>query len=305
MPLLSTDTARALRSAWRRVLHLWRPMAGWTLLVWAAVATVLVPLSSGLLGWQLLRGSRAVVGNEALVGWLLTPLGLLYLLMAGGLTLTAAVVRYAGLFHIVTDDMEGRPTSVRRTALRLAPRLPALFRLCVVAVAAGLVLAVPLGAGLGGVYALFLGAHDINYYLAVRPAEWRYALVAGGLWALVWLLGAAHVVGRIILALPAYLDGHRPLRTAAARSRELTRGRAARLLRFLAVALALWFVARFLVDAAFFAAASAFIGGLAATTSALRPIVLATAGYAAGTFVLAAVVGFFGFAVVATVLTKF
>jgi hypothetical protein len=112
-------------------------MAGWTLLVWAAVATVLVPLSSGLLGWQLLRGSRAVVGNEALVGWLLTPLGLLYLLMAGGLTLTAAVVRYAGLFHIVTDDMEGRPTSVRRTALRLAPRLPALFRLCVVAVAAG------------------------------------------------------------------------------------------------------------------------------------------------------------------------
>jgi hypothetical protein len=126
MVLRRTVLDESVSSAWRRVAHLWRPMAGWTLLVWAALAAVLVPFSSAVLGRYLLRGDRIVVGNEELIAWALTPAGSAYLRLAGALAIVAAVVRYAGLFRIVTDDMEGRPASVRRTALWMAPRLPSL-----------------------------------------------------------------------------------------------------------------------------------------------------------------------------------
>jgi hypothetical protein len=123
----------ALGSAWRRVLRRWRPLAGWTVLVWALVGLALGPASSALLGWQVLRGPRAVVANEALLVWLVTPRGIAWSVLAGALALVGAVGRYAGLSHIATDDLEGRRPTVRRTALHLVPQLPALFRLSLVA----------------------------------------------------------------------------------------------------------------------------------------------------------------------------
>ena len=305
MPLLTSEDRQALLTAWRRVLQLWRPMLGWTVLVWVVLAAFLIPLSSGLVSWQLIRGPDEVVGNEALASWLLTPLGLLWALVAGGLAITAGVVRYAGFFRIVTDHMEGKEPSVRRTALVLAPRVPDLFRLCVAAVVAGAVVAVPLAAGLGGIYLALLAEHDINYYLSLQPPEWRWALILGGVWAAAWSLGAAWLAGRLILALPAWVDGHRPFRGAARRSWALTRGYAGRLLRLLGMAVAAWLLARFLVDGAFFALSSWTIGWIADLTPSLRVLVLALAGHTAASFLLDAVVAFLGFAVVATVLTRF
>lgn len=305
MPLLTSEDRQALLTAWRRVLQLWRPMLGWTVLVWVVLAAFLIPLSSGLVSWQLIRGPDEVVGNEALASWLLTPLGLLWALVAGGLAITAGVVRYAGFFRIVTDHMEGKEPSVRRTALVLAPRVPDLFRLCVAAVVAGAVVAVPLAAGLGGIYLALLAEHDINYYLSLQPPEWRWARVLGGMWAAAWAAGAAWLAGRLILALPAWVDGHRPLRGAARRSWALTRGYAGRLLRLLGMAVAAWLLARFLVDGAFFALSSWTVGWIADLTPSLRVLVLALAGHTAASFLLDAVVAFLGFAVVATVLTRF
>ena len=305
MPLLTPRDRQALRAAWHRVLQLWRPMLAWTVLVWVGLAAFLIPLSSGFVSWQLVRGPDEVVGNEALAAWLLTPLGLLWALAAGGLAITAGVVRYAGFFRIVTDQVEGNEPSVRRTALILARRLPDLFRLCVAAVLAAAVVAVPLAAGLGGIYLALLGEHDINYYLSLQPPEWRWALILGGVWAGTWGLGAAWLAGRFILALPAWVDGHRPLRGAARRSWTLTRGHAGRLLRLLAVAVATWLLARFLVDGVFFALSSWTIGWIAEVTPSLRILALALGGHTAGSFLLDAAVGFLGFAFVATVLTKF
>lgn len=295
----------AIASAWRRVVRLWRPMAGWTLLVWAAVALFLAPLSTLLLGWQALRGPRAVVGNEALLVWLLTPRGVLWALLAGGLALLGGLIRYAGLFHIVADDLARRHPTVRRTALHLVPRLPALFRLALAAVAAGAALAAVLVAGLALVRASFLTGFDINYYLSERPREWRYALVAATAWTAIWLVGALFVVGRTVLAIPAYLDGHQPLRTAFARARERGRGHKPRLFRLLALAAAAWLLARLAAHSLYYALGSATVEGVAAMSSSLRPVVLATATYGLGLFALDATIGFLGFSLLATVLTKF
>ena len=39
------------------------------------------------------------------------------------------------------------------------------------------------------VYQLLLSDYDINYYLAVKPPQWRVALIWAGLIALAWLIG--------------------------------------------------------------------------------------------------------------------
>jgi glycerophosphoryl diester phosphodiesterase len=280
-------------------------MAAWTIVVWIAVAAILGPLSTALLGWQVLRGPFIVVGNEALLAWLLTPRGTAWTVLAGALALTGAVVRYAGLFHIVTDDLLGHRPTVRRAALHLVPRLPAIFRITVVAVAAGVILAGLLVAGLALIRLVFVAEFDINYYLSERPPEWRYAVVAATAWVGIWLVGALFVVGRTVLALPAYLDGHQPLRVAFARARSRAIGNKPRLFRLLALAAGAWLLGRLLVHAIYLAAGTAVVAWVAAASTSLRALVLTTAAFGGGLFLLDAIIGFVGFSFVATVLTKF
>jgi glycerophosphoryl diester phosphodiesterase len=280
-------------------------MAGWTVLVWAAVAVGLGPLSTALLGWHLVRGPQLVVGNEALLAWLLTPRGALWALLAGSFALTGAVLRYAGLFHVITDDLAGHRPTVVRTALHLVPQLPALFRLSAVAVAAGVLLAAVLVAGLAGVQALFLAQFDINYYLAERPPEWRHAVVVATLWAVIWGLGALFVVGRTVLAIPAYLDGHQPLRVAFERAAARGQGQKPRLFKLLGLSVAIWLGARLTLTVIYLATGSLALDAVVALSWSLTPVLAVTVALVGGLFALDAVVAFLGFSFVTTVLTKF
>lgn len=288
-------------SAWRRTLRLWRPMAAWTAVVWVAVAVFLGPLSSALLGRHLLRGDP-VRGNEELLGWLLTPVGLAYALLVAALVISAAVVRFAGLFHIVTADLEGRSPALWRIAVRLGRQAPALLRASVVVAAAILAALGLLVAGVAGVHAALLGEFDVNYYLAARPAEWWIALAIAGAWTAAWTAGAAYLLGRSVLAVPAYLDGHRPGRGALRRAWERTRPGVARLLWVLACSAGAWLLTRAAADALYLKLAASAVEQVGAAS--LRPLVLTTAGLAAGSLALDAAIGFLGFSFVATVLTS-
>jgi glycerophosphoryl diester phosphodiesterase len=305
MPIVSTATDAAIRAAWGRVWLLWRPMAAWTILVWAAITLLLVPLSSGVLGRYLLRGERLVVGNEALLAWLVTPAGFGYALLAGALAITAAVVRYAGIFRIVTDHLEGHRANVRKTAFRLWPQLPFLFKLCVAAIALGGLLVLPLAASLAAIHATFLAAHDINYYLSTTPPAWWAALALAGVIGFAWLLAASYLIGRLLPALPAYLDGHRPLTAAVRRAWALADGRTARLVRLLAFCLGVWIGTRLVVGLGFLAAASAGLDRIAAGTASLQLLAAISATYLGASLILDAAINFVGFSFIATVLTKF
>lgn len=292
-----------LKSAARDVIRLWKPMAAWSLTVWALVVIFLSPLSSLLLGWSWLTRREEVVGNEALLGWILTPQGTAWLVLAGSLALAGTVLHFAGIFEIVTEDREGTEASVPETALRLAPRVPALARLCAVTVLAGLSAASVLAAGLWLVHRLFLGSLDINYYLAVRPTTWWYALAAGAIWLAVWALVAGWLLGRSLLALPAYLDGHRPLTAAVRRSWRGTRGEGFRVLKALAVAAAAWFLVRATVDAGLLALGRPFLDWTMASFDSLHPILAAIGGWVVLTLALDAAIAFLGIAFVSTLLT--
>lgn len=279
-------------------------MAGWTVLTWLLLVVALAPLSSYVLGWQVLRGSQQVVGNEAILAWVTTIPGIAWMLLAGGFALIAAVVRFAGIFQIITDHLEGRPVGLFQTALDLAPRLPRLFRLCVAAVAAGAIPAVPLLAGLIAIRAVVLGEFDINYYLAERPAEWTRALLLGAGWVALIGLPTLWVLARSILALPAYLDGHEPLTAAIRESWARTRGEAAHMVRILVITVALWLGLRALLDAAYVAAGSGALGVIAGLSDSLGPVVTASGAYVLGLVALDVLMEFVGFSFAATVLTK-
>lgn len=303
-PLRRLFSDPTLGLAWRRLLRLWRPIIGWSLLVWVSVTVLLTPISSALLGWSWLRGREQVVANEAILGWALTAPGLAWLVLAGSLALVGAALHFAGVFHIVTEELEGTTASLPETALRLGRDLPALARLCAATVLAGLVAAAPLAAGLWAVHALFLGAQDINFYLAERPPAWWRAVAAAAAWTVLWAVGAGWLAGRAVLALPAYLDGHRPLLAAVRRSWRVTGGEGVRVARVLGVAVAAWLGARAAIDAAVVAAGSAAVGWTASVSGALWPIVAATGGLALLSVAVDAAVLFLGIAWISTVLTK-
>ena len=297
-------TDPALRSAWGRLTRLWRPMMGWALLVWVVLAAGLGPLSSVLLGWSWLTGREQVVANEALLAWGLTPQGLAWLVLAGSLGLVGTVLHFAGIFEIVTGEMEGVEPSVPETALRVATRVPALVRLCGMTVLAGLVLALPAAAGLFGIHRLLLGAQDLNYYLAERPSVWWWAVVSAAAWLALWVGLAAWLAGRSVLALPAHLDGHRPLAAAVRRSWRGTRGEGGRVLRAVAVAVGAWLLVRAVTDAAAVAGGTVLVGWTASVSESLLPVVAATGGWALFSLVVDAAVAFLGLAYVSTVLTE-
>ncbi len=293
-----------LHAAWRRFERLWRPMAWWTFLTWVLVGLIIVPLSLALSKQIVFRGERAILGNDDLLAWMVEPEGLAYLLVFVVLSVIGVVVRFAGLFRMVADDMTGRPVNVVRTLLGLLPDFPALVRLCFVATGAALLLVIPLLTGLASVYAFWLTEYDINYFLAARPPEWSRALIAAGVWSSLWTIGAAYVMLRSALAFPAYLDGHRPARLALKRSWSATRGESLRVLRIVLACAVTWFTLRALTHAAFFAAAATVAERVASVVSSLTPILLVSGGYAAGTVLLDALLSFLGFSVVSTVLTK-
>lgn len=303
-PLLRLPgVAEALLSAWRRTLRLWRPMAAWTAGVWVVVAVSLGPASSVWLGRRLL-GEDAVRGNEELLTWLLTPSGLGYGVLIAAAAVGAAVIRFAGLFQIVTADLEGRAPELRSIALRLARQAPALLRVSLVVGGGLLALAGGAVAGPAGAHAALLREFDINYYLEHRPAEWWIALGLAATWLAGWAAGAAYLLGRSVLALPAYLDGHRPGRTALARAWRRTRSGTVRLLAILGGALAAWLLGRAALDAGFLQLAGAVLEEVGAASRSIRPLVLTAAALAAAALALDAVVGFLGFSFAATVLTK-
>jgi glycerophosphoryl diester phosphodiesterase len=279
-------------------------MARWTFVNYLAAGLVLIPLLSSILGMLVFRGGR-VIGNEDLVGWVLHPVGMLYLLSAGALAIAGGVIRYAGLFRILIDDIDGRSVSLKQTVIELVPDVPALLRLCAVSIALALALVTPLLAMLGVVYFVLLRAHDINYYLAETPPEWTSALVLGGSLLVVWAVPAVYVILRTLPALPAFLDGYRPIRRAVQESWVRTKGEAARALWLFALCVILWLVVRVSLHGAYALAASPAWRLIDSNVTSVTPLLLATIVWAAGTFVIDIVVSFIGFSIAATVLTKF
>lgn len=283
----------------------WKPMALWTLLVYLAVSSLLSPLIAAAIRLGLFRGGRTVVGNDELLTWIFSPTGFLYGFITVFTVLAASVIRYAGLFQIVSDDVTGIPVSVRIIARQMISRLPSLFRLCSGAIAAAFVLLLPYAAGMFLIYRNRLGGFDINYYLEVQPVEWTQALVAATIWNLLFFLLAGMLLLRGLPALPAFLAGERSVRQAVRNGWALPGRQILRLAGGLAILAILWAATRSLLQGTILLFFTYAIETIRAVSHSLRLTALLAGGWLFTSWMIGTIISFAGFSLCSTWLTLF
>jgi glycerophosphoryl diester phosphodiesterase len=277
-------------------------MAAWSLLVWAVGLLLLMPLSAFVVGRLL--GSDGVISNEEVLSWLLTPSGMAFLLWTLASALTLSVMQFGGVFRLITTE-RARAATFTRALVALATHLPSTFRFCVATVIAALALLAPVVLWVAFLYGRMLHDHDINYYLAARPPEFYRALTLAVPVAIVWAVGVIWLVVRILPALPAFFDGHRPARTAAAFGWGISRQRFWTLLSRLGGAVLIIGATRAAVGGTLFLISSAVVDRLSAASASLQPVIVATAVAGAIGAGVDVVVTFLGFVWLSALLTAF
>ncbi len=145
------------------VLQFFLKLASVLLFSWAIAA---------MLGWLLsLEGSPAI-GNMALVGFAVSPIGIASLLLIPTVYLGVVYFEQACILGVLADPA-GR---VLRAMLLATARLPQLMQLASIQIGILLVINVPFVLVAAAAYWLLLTDADINYYLTFWPPKFWLAV---------------------------------------------------------------------------------------------------------------------------------
>lgn len=229
---------RHLRSERLKSAAYWRPALafhGLTLLLGFALLT---PAATWL-GNRIVRASGApMISNYDIASFALSAPGIAFFCIAGALALTLLLAELAGLTWIAGHVQQGRRVSAASAAALVLRRLPALLTLAATMLARLAALAVPLVAVAALLALTTLREHDINYYLAEQPPEWRRALIAGAVLASAYGLLVVVCLLRWSFAVPMVVFEVRDARPALGESARRARGH----LRRVAAPLLLWWL---------------------------------------------------------------
>jgi len=218
-----------LRSLGRSVLrslrdHL-RPLIAYHLFFTLLASGLLLPGIAWTLTHLLERFERPILTRTELLDLLLSPGGVLWLLLAITLTFLVLYLQQAGMILVAVRRRDNHFRLAVVALWQTLHRLPSLVGLVVVQVGAHLLLVIPLALLLGWLYGVFLGGLDPYYVQQVRPlALWQYLAVAAPA-TLLWAFVAAGLYVRWILALPIVTLEQRAPLAALRRSHRLTHRR--------------------------------------------------------------------------------
>lgn len=212
------DAATRAMSEWPRHLatHITASALG-SLALWPLFAVLLQSAIN-------LSGSR-VISDFDIAGFLLTPLGLLALVVVFAAFIAILVTETAAMMAIDMAERRGAPAGALHAVQFLLRHLPVLVYFGLLLAARTLAILLP-AVGLAALISWgLLRAHDINYYLATHPPEF---LAAAALVALTLLAAAFMLLRRLLrwsLGLPLILFARIRPTTALARSSHLVRKR--------------------------------------------------------------------------------
>jgi glycerophosphoryl diester phosphodiesterase len=197
-PLLVRGALRDFRRTWPQLLLT-------DLMARALGVIVLTPIVGLLLKVFLVTADDGVLGDADIAVFLLHPIGLTGAVIVGAFSLGILFAEHGALMVIGFGAMENRRVSwldALRYVARYGRHLVTLAGRFLLQV--GLI-ATPFLAAIGGVYYWFLRQHDINFYLATRPPEFRNALVLAALLASALAIIVLRVVAGAIVAVPLVL----------------------------------------------------------------------------------------------------
>jgi glycerophosphoryl diester phosphodiesterase len=213
---LLTESIADLRRTW--------PQLVLTDLLARILTVVIVAPAVGLLVKLFLwRTPTGVVTDEAIVSFLLHPFGMAALVIIAAVSLGVLFAETGQLMVIGFGALEDRRVTWLDALIYAYRRAVALVRLAGAGVVRLLLISVPFLAAGGGVYWLLIRTHDINYYLARKPPEFKAAAAAVGLLLAVLALIIASKIASWLLALPMVLfertGGLQALQTSDATTR--------------------------------------------------------------------------------------
>ena len=215
---MPANTRRVLTLALGDLRRGWRGLLIIDLVCKALAAIFFVPLIVAGARFLIASSGSDAVADQAIISFLLSPLGLLTLLAVGTAQIGFFALEFTALLAGASQAAQGQRATATQAlgfAFRHAPRVLALAGRVWVRI---LLIAAPFLGACGVVYLTLLTKFDINYYLAERPPIFvvSVALAAGLLLVMAWIL-----VPRVIswgLALPLMLFEDVPPREAMALS---------------------------------------------------------------------------------------
>ena len=247
-----------IRLALGDLRHALRPVLLFAL-VWAVAQTVILsPLVSWALGYLLRREGQPAISNQDIAGFLMSPAGVLFVLLT---VVTSAALQLGQLsgYQLLAQNAQRRvrvgPIAALRRVMRKLPRLAGLAAAILVRVA---VVLVPAAGLLALLYFRLPGGHDINYYLATEPPEWRRTRLLALLILVLAAVVVAYLFLRWMLALPHLVATGGGASACLRRSWQQTAGRGFRL----ATPLLLWWATWALASVLFTAVVGAVVGAL-------------------------------------------
>jgi len=194
-------------------------------IVFKSVVAILTIAGGVLLMATLVRftGTSAVT-NTDIVDFLLSPVGVVVVVAIGLSALLITVLEHLGVMAIVARFHRGQKISALGFTGTLAALVLPLLKLKAKGLAFLTLTAAPL-ALLGGLtYATLLSHHDINYYLADRPASFVVAVTIGALLGAAFLAALAYVYVRTVFLFPIILYEDLPAQPALTESLRRTKG---------------------------------------------------------------------------------
>jgi glycerophosphoryl diester phosphodiesterase len=235
----------------------WRVALAFHLLVQLLGFAIFAPLATWVGRRLVLAAGEPVISNFDIAAFVLSPTGAAFVLVIAAVSIGLLLAEFTGHSHIAGRAMARLPVTATSAIGFVVRRLPRLLRLSTRVFLRLVILALPFLAAAGIVWLTLLRGHDINYYLAEHPPEWRRALLIAALLGAGYALLAAWQLARWLFAVPVLALQDAAPGEALAESSRMTRGRLARIvpplllwwLGVTALAIAITWVCRLVSDA--------------------------------------------------------
>jgi glycerophosphoryl diester phosphodiesterase len=213
-----------LAASWNDWKRTWPRLLAADAIYKLAAFAILTPLVGLALNAFLEFSGRSVLADQDILFFVLSPVGLVTLIVVAAASLAILAVEQATLMTICFGATRGARVSVGAALWVGARHLGSILRITRRMVTRVLLLAAPFLAAGGLVYGSLLTEHDINFYLTNRPfAFWIAAALIGAI-----LLALAFVLVPMLLgwlyALPLHLFGRLGASEALAESSRRTKG---------------------------------------------------------------------------------
>jgi glycerophosphoryl diester phosphodiesterase len=235
----------------------WRAPFAFHLVMQLLGVALFTPIVSWVGRRLVLASGEPVISNFDIARFVLSPSGVAFVLVIAALSVALLLAEFAGHSWIAGHAIARRRATLASTVATVMRALPRLIVLSTRVFVRLALFTLPFLAVLGVVWFTTLAGHDINYYLAERPPEWRLATLIVAALGAVYVLLAGWQLARWLFAVPILMFRAVSPARALEESAVLTRERLQQIVPPLvlwwvlltAVAIAITWAGRFVSDA--------------------------------------------------------